>query len=142
MDFSDSGVITLMVTESYTSTGVCTLLFTDSTKALNTNQSIPPWPAPSACLSFKGPDENRGLIFSPNVKVSYDITKVIAIGPEYYGSTGPFFNYDPIQQQQHQLFIATDLNFSPVWEFNAGYGWGFTDATDRSIFKVILGRRF
>jgi hypothetical protein len=97
---------------------------------------------PTLDQSFKGPDQNRGLIFSPNVKVSYDITKVIAIGPEYYGSTGPFFNYDPIQQQQHQLFIATDLNFNKNWEFNAGYGWGFTDATDRSIFKVILGRRF
>jgi hypothetical protein len=97
---------------------------------------------PTLDQSFKGPDQNRGLIFSPNVKVSYDITKVIAIGPEYYGSTGPFFNYDPIQQQQHQLFIATDLNVDPNWEFNAGYGRGFTEATDRAIFKVILGRRF
>jgi len=97
---------------------------------------------PTLEQSFKGPDQNRGLIFSPNVKVSYDISKVVAVGPEYYGSTGPFFKYDPYQQQQHQLFIATDLNFNPNWEFNAGYGWGFTDATDRSIFKVILGRRF
>jgi hypothetical protein len=97
---------------------------------------------PTLDQSFKGPDQNRGLIFSPNVKVSYDITKVIAFGPEYYGSTGPFFNYDPIQQQQHQLFLATDLNFNPDWEFNAGYGWGLTNSTDRAIFKVILGRRF
>jgi len=97
---------------------------------------------PTLDQSFKGPDQNRGLIFSPNVKVSYDVSKVVAIGPEYYGSTGPFFKYDPYQEQQHQLFIATDLNFDPNWEFNAGYGWGFTNATDRSIFKVILGRRF
>lgn len=97
---------------------------------------------PTLDQTFKGPDENRGLIFSPNVKGSYDVTKVIALGLEYYGSTGPFFNYDPIQQQQHQIFIATDLNFNKDWEFNAGYGWGLTNATDRSIFKVILGRRF
>jgi hypothetical protein len=97
---------------------------------------------PTLDQSFKGPDQNRGLIFSPNVKVSYDITKVIAIGPEYYGSVGPFFNYDPIQQQQHQLFIATDLNFDPDWEVNAGYGWGLTNSTDRAIIKLILGRRF
>ena len=97
---------------------------------------------PTLDQSFKGPDQNRGLIFSPNVKGSYDINKVVALGLEYYGSTGPFFNYDPIQQQQHQLFIATDLNFDPNWEFNAGYGRGFTNSTDRSIFKIILGRRF
>lgn len=97
---------------------------------------------PTLDQSFRGPDEHRGLIYSPNVKISYNISKVIAIGPEYYGSNGPFFKYDPWQEQQQQIFVATDLNFSPEWEFNAGYGWGFTDGTDKAIFKVILGRRF
>jgi hypothetical protein len=92
--------------------------------------------------SFKGPDQHRGFIFSPNVKESYDITKAIALGFEYYGSTGPFFRYDTYQQQQHQLFLAADLTFDPKWEFNAGYGIGFTNTTDRAIFKIILGRRF
>ena len=97
---------------------------------------------PTLDQSFAGPDANRGLIFSPNFKQSYDITKVVALGFEYYGSTGPFFNYDPIQQQQHQIFIATDLNFDPNWEFNAGFGLGLTNSTDRSIIKMIIGRRF
>jgi len=97
---------------------------------------------PTLEQSFAGPDANRGLIFSPNIKGSYDISKVVALGLEYYGSTGPFFHYDPYQEEQHQLFIATDLNFDPNWEFNAGYGRGFTNGTDKSIFKVILGRRF
>ncbi|MDB5029342.1 hypothetical protein [Mucilaginibacter sp.] len=97
---------------------------------------------PTLDQSFVGPDQNRGLIFSPNVKGSYDVTKVVALGLEYYGSTGPFFNYDSIQQQQHQLFVATDLNFNPNWEFNAGLGKGLTNSTDRTIFKIILGRRF
>jgi len=92
--------------------------------------------------SFAGPDANRGMIFSPNAKASYDFTKMFTLGLEYYGSTGPFFKYDPYQQQQHQLFIATDLNFDPKWEFNAGYGRGFTNSTDKSIFKIILGRLF
>jgi len=97
---------------------------------------------PTMEKSFAGPEAHEGLIFSPNLKGSYDISKVVALGLEYYGSTGPFFHYSPYQEQQHQLFIATDLNFSTNWEFNAGYGRGFTDATDKSIFKVILGRRF
>lgn len=97
---------------------------------------------PTLDQSLKGPDEHRGMIFSPNVKGSYDLSKVVAIGLEYYGSTGPFFKYDSYQQQQQQIFIATDLNFNKNWEFNAGYGRGFTDGTDRSIFKVIVGRHF
>lgn len=97
---------------------------------------------PTLDQSFKGPDQNRGMIFSPNVKGSYDISKVVALGLEYYGSTGPFFHYLPYQDQQQQLFIATDLSFNANWEVNAGYGYGFTTGTDKSIIKLILGRRF
>src|ERR1700739_3034795 len=70
---------------------------------------------PTLDQSFAGPDEHRGLIFSPNIKWSYDVTKVVALGLEYYGSTGPVFNPDPVQQQVHQLFAAIDLNTSPNW---------------------------
>ena len=91
--------------------------------------------------SFKGPDKNRGFIFSPNLKGSYDINKFIVLGLEYYGSTGPLFKNDPFQQQQHQLFLVTDLNLGQKWEFNVGYGLGFTNSTDRSIFKIIVGRK-
>lgn len=97
---------------------------------------------PTLEYSLAGPDKGRGAIFSPNLKGSYNVTSVVALGLEYYGSTGPFFHYDGFEQQQHQLFIATDLNFDPKWEFNAGFGYGFTQATDKAIVKVILGRRF
>jgi hypothetical protein len=97
---------------------------------------------PTLEKSFNGPDEKLGFIFSPNVKGSYDVSKVVALGLEYYGSTGPFFHYDSFQQQQQQVYIATDLNFNPDWEFNAGVGYGFTQNTDKAIFKIILGRRF
>ena len=97
---------------------------------------------PTLEKSFKGPDQNRGFTFSPNVKGSYDVTKVVALGLEYYGSTGPFFHYDPIKQQDHQLFVATDLNVDPKWEFNGGIGYGFTSNSDRAIVKIIIGRRF
>jgi len=97
---------------------------------------------PTLDKSFAGPDESRGFIFSPNVKGSYDVTKAVALGLEYYGSTGPFFHYDAFQDQVHQLFIATDLNVDPKWEFNGGIGYGFTDATEKLIFKIIIGRLF
>ena len=97
---------------------------------------------PTLEKSFAGPDVNRGFTFSPNVKGSYDVTKVVALGLEYYGSTGPFFHYDPFKQQDHQLFVATDLNFDPKWEVNGGIGYGFTSNTDKAIVKIIIGRRF
>ncbi|HTJ10816.1 MAG TPA: hypothetical protein VL547_02265, partial [Dinghuibacter sp.] len=57
-------------------------------------------------------------------------------------SLGPVTRFDPVPDQQHQLFFAVDADFDPRWEFNAGYGFGLTPSIDRSIFKVILGRRF
>jgi hypothetical protein len=97
---------------------------------------------PALSKSFRGPDANRGFIFSPNIKISYDISKELAVGPEYYGSTGPFFHYDNFHDQQHQLFAAFDLNTSKIWEFNGGMGYGLTPNTERLIFKIIIGRKF
>lgn len=91
--------------------------------------------------SLKGPDENRGFIFSPNIKSSYDINKIVALGIEYYGSTGPVFRFDSFDNQQHQVFIVTDLNLNPAWEFNAGIGYGLTKSTDKVILKCIIGRK-
>ena len=96
---------------------------------------------PTVDQSFRGPDQNKGLIWSPNLKASYDVTKVIALGFEYYGATGPFFMPDPWKEQDHQLFVAGDLNFDPNWEVNFGYGIG-SQAADKSIIKLIIGRRF
>jgi hypothetical protein len=92
--------------------------------------------------SFHGINKNIGYEFSPNVKASYDVTKIIAAGFEYYGSLGPLNNIPPYQNQGHQLFAAVDLDWSPDWELNFGYGLGLTQSTDNDIFKIILGYRF
>jgi len=97
---------------------------------------------PTFDITWKGADDGRGLIFAPDFKFSYQIGKVWAPGIEYYGSLGPVTGFDPIKVQQHQLFFAVDADFDPRWEFNAGYGIGLTPSIDKSIFKVILGRRF
>lgn len=96
---------------------------------------------PTFDKSFHGLNKDIGFVFSPNVKAAYGFSKVIAAGFEYYGSLGPLNNIDPPMDQEHQLFFAVDLTWSPDWEFNCGYGWGLTPSTDRSIFKVILGYR-
>lgn len=97
---------------------------------------------PTVDRSFHGPSVSQGLVFSPNVKVGYDITKVINGGFEYYGSVGPITGFDPLRQQQQQVFAVTDLNFSPNWEFNFGVGVGLTGGSDHLLVKMIIGRRF
>lgn len=92
--------------------------------------------------SLHGLNTGKGWEFSPNVKVSYDFTKKIAGGFEYYGSLGPVSNFDPINQQSHQIFPTVDLNVSPDWEFNFGVGVDVTNSSDHLIVKCIVGRRF
>ncbi|QKJ33101.1 hypothetical protein HQ865_07395 [Mucilaginibacter mali] len=97
---------------------------------------------PTLGKSFAGEDSDIGFVFEPNLKASYDVSNVVALGFEYYGATGRFFHYSPIQQQEHAVYLATDLNFGENWEFNAGYGVGLTQSGDSGIIKIILGRRF
>jgi hypothetical protein len=92
--------------------------------------------------SFHGPSVPMGLVFSPNVKVGYDVTKVVNAGFEYYGSVGPVTGFDPLRDQQQQIFAVTDLNLSEKWEFNFGVGVGMTASSDHLLVKMILGRRF
>jgi hypothetical protein len=97
---------------------------------------------PTLDRSFRGEDVYQGVVFSPNFKLSYDFTPKIAGGLEYYGSVGPVTGFDPVSQQQHQIFPAIDLNIAPQWEINFGLGVGLTGATDHLIAKMILGCRF
>ena len=92
--------------------------------------------------TWHGPDVNKGVIFSPNLKIGYDFTKKVQAGIEYYGQTGPTFNPVSIHDQQQQIFLASDLNVSPKWEINFGVGVNVTGGTDHLIVKGILGRHF
>jgi hypothetical protein len=97
---------------------------------------------PTIDRSFHGPSVPEGAVFSPNVKVGYDVTKVFNAGFEYYGSVGPITGFDPLREQMQQIFAVTDLNFSPNWEFNFGVGVGMTAGSDHLLVKMIIGRRF
>jgi len=92
--------------------------------------------------SLHGDNASKGFEFSPNVKVSYDFSKVISGGLEYYSAAGPVGSFDPIAEQQQQFFPSIDLNVSPNWELNFGVGVGVTRSTDHLIIKGIIGRRF
>ncbi|HKR95935.1 MAG TPA: hypothetical protein VJW55_11260, partial [Candidatus Angelobacter sp.] len=97
---------------------------------------------PTIDKSLHGENVSQGFEFSPNAKVSYDFSKVVSGGLEYYGSLGPVTSFDPLAEQQQQIFPAIDLNVSPEWEINFGVGVGVTRSTDHLIIKGIIGRRF
>jgi hypothetical protein len=97
---------------------------------------------PALERTLHGPDVKQGLGLSPGVKVSYDFTRVVSGGIEYYADYGRLGAFDSLHDQQQQIFVVTDLNASPKWEINFGVGLGPTSATDHLIVKGILGRRF
>jgi hypothetical protein len=109
------------------------------------DKKIGPWYMsfnPALDRSFHGPGVNQGVAFSPNAKVSYDFTKKIAGGLEYYASYGSVTGFDALRDQQQQFIPAIDIDFAPEWEFNFGVGVGATRSTDHLIVKCIVGRRF
>ena len=97
---------------------------------------------PALERTLHGPDVKQGLGFSPGVKVSYDFTRVVSGGIEYYADYGQLGDFYSLHNQQQQIFVVTDLNVSPKWEINIGVGVGPTAATDHWIIKGILGRHF
>ncbi len=97
---------------------------------------------PTLGWSFEGESEKKGAEFSPNFKVSYDVTQKVALGLEYYASLGPLSGFDPLREQQHLIFPVIDLDLGPQWEFNFGIGVGLTHASDPLLLKLILGYRF
>jgi hypothetical protein len=109
------------------------------------DKKIGPWYLsfnPALDRSFHGPGVNQGVTFSPNVKASYDFTKKIAGGLEYYAAYGSLSGFDALRDQQQQFFPSIDIDFAPEWEFNFGVGVGTTRSTDHLIVKCIVGRRF
>ena len=99
---------------------------------------------PNIEWSMKGPDAGRGVYgmnFNPNIKLAWQAHPKIAVGAEYYGTTGSLVHLAPSAEQSHMLYPSIDLFFSPDWEFNAGYGVKLSGAGDQNIFKLILGRR-
>jgi len=97
---------------------------------------------PALERTWHGPDVNQGIGFAPGAKISYDFSKVVSGGIEYYADYGSITSISALHDQQQQIFLVTDLNVSPKWEINVGVGIGPTAATDRWIIKGILGRHF
>jgi len=92
--------------------------------------------------SVRGANTKEDFEFAPSAKLSYDLTKLVSLGVEWYGTFGPITGLQTGSGTQQQIFPVIDLNFSPEWEFNFGVGVGLTRSTDDLLVKLILGRKF
>ena len=97
---------------------------------------------PALEKSLHGLNSSAGWDFAPSAKISFDLTRLVSAGVEYYADLGEIGHFGNAHEQQHQLFQTLDLNFSPEWEFNFGVGFGLTRRTDGLLIKLIVGRRF
>jgi len=96
---------------------------------------------PALERAFHGYDVPAGVAFAPAAKVSYDVTKRVTLGVEYYSDVGAITGFDPFNQQVQAIYPALDLNLGPNWEFNFAPGFGLTGNTDHFLIKMIIGRR-
>lgn len=75
----------------------------------------------------------------PAVRVAYNFPSGWALAVEEYAGYGTFNDFAPRRDQAHQLYGVVDRTWKG-WDIEAGVGVGFTDASDRLTFKLILAR--
>ncbi|HKE10006.1 MAG TPA: hypothetical protein VKE73_00405, partial [Myxococcota bacterium] len=77
--------------------------------------------------------------FSPAAKLRWDTGLGFGVGVEYYADIGQLNAVPPTSEQQHYLFLVGDLLNGPM-ELNFGLGYGLTNASNRWVLKMILGK--
>ena len=97
---------------------------------------------PALEKSLHGEHSSEGFELAPSAKLSFDLTKRVTVGAEYYSALGRLSHLSRWNEQEHQIMPVLDLNLSPDWEFNFGVGFGLTRSTDDLLVKLIVGRRF
>jgi len=97
---------------------------------------------PALERALNGDPAGRRFEFASNAMVTYDVTRRVSAGLEYYGGFGPVADLQSWRSGAQQLFPAININFGPDWEFNAAVGVGLTDPAEPLLVKVIIGRRF
>jgi hypothetical protein len=79
--------------------------------------------------------------FAPAARLARNVGGDTWLGVEYYSSYSPIGGIPPADQQQHSLFGVVDFKAFGL-DIDLGVGVGLTDASDRIVSKIILGRAF
>jgi hypothetical protein len=67
------------------------------------------------------------------------VHEAVSFGVEYYTNFGPFSGILPWSQEEQYVYEVFNLLDVPNFELNAGVGEGLTPASNRLVFKVIVG---
>jgi hypothetical protein len=76
--------------------------------------------------------------FAPAARVARKFGEDLFAGFEYYADLGQIGSFGKFSDQQHTLFAVTDFKVG-VFDVNFGIGYGLTPASDRLVFKTIIG---
>jgi hypothetical protein len=79
------------------------------------------------------------LEFVPASRLAYNFPSGWALAVEEYADYGALHDLAPAHDQAHQLFAVVDRTWKG-WDFEAGAGFGLTDASDRVTLKLIVAR--
>jgi hypothetical protein len=97
-------------------------------------------PNVNTALANQGAKE--GPQFEPSATVGYKWQKRLGLGVEYYAAFGPFANLAPLRQQEHYVYEVFHVLSEENLELSAGVGEGLTEASNRLVFKIIVGYAF
>jgi hypothetical protein len=79
--------------------------------------------------------------FAPALRLARSVKKDVMLGVEYYSNFGALGNFASIDNQQHTAFGVIDFAAFGL-DVNFGVGFGLTDASDKIVTKLIVGRTF
>lgn len=92
---------------------------------------------------FSGPTTHQGMQFDPSGEIVYnELFRYFSPALEYYGDMGAIAYLPNVQQQQHFLVPALNLELDPRLEINLGVGFGLTRASNGVFIKSIFGWLF
>jgi hypothetical protein len=81
---------------------------------------------------------NGEIEFAPAARFARNFGEDLALALEYYSSLGPFRNFLPFNEQQHNIFAVIDFKIGR-FDIDFGVGYGLTSGSDRLITKIIVG---
>jgi len=86
-----------------------------------------------------GADAGGRPDLEPAATALFVVKDLGSLGVEYYANFGPLGSWLPASAQEHYLFEVVNVYRWTRWEINAGVGEGLTAASNRLVFKAILG---
>ncbi len=97
---------------------------------------------PNVNTALANAGAKEGPAFEPAATVVYKSTAGVGFGLEYYAAFGPFANLAPLREQEHYIYEVFHLLSEDDLELSAGVGEGFTEASNKLVFKIIVGYGF